>query len=432
LCALTPKKENKEAKRMLLPPLLARAATALAAGRAAGALTATVRTSASVSAGARTAAEPAAVADERGGGRASSPPSTSTSTTSPAFSTLPIIDVRPLLDPAASPAAFNATAARLHAAARDVGFFYAAGLDGALGGGRVPGLLAAAAEWFARPAAAKARAALSPATHYRGWQPLGANVTRYGSGTGFVRDAHEGLDLYRELSPGGPMPPLRPSPLHSRNPWAAMDAPSLVADLKAHISDCLQLGQAITRGMAAGLGLPPAFFEGPGGGWTSAETSYWVTRLISYPPLPASARAAIEAAATNSTSGGDLPPDLALSCGAHCDYGMLTFVAADAPGLEVRNADGAWVAAPPIPDAVVCNTGDMWRLWSAGAYAPTLHRVVYRGVDGPRTSIAFFYEPAFGAVCRAPPGLPGADGFAGEEVEYGAHLEGKVLSNFEL
>ena len=37
--------------------------------------------------------------------------------------------------------------------------------------------------------------ALSPATHYRGWQRLGANVTRFEGG--FQRDWHEGLDLYK-------------------------------------------------------------------------------------------------------------------------------------------------------------------------------------------------------------------------------------------
>ena len=43
--------------------------------------------------------------------------------------------------------------------------------------------------------AAKREVALSPATHYRGWQRLGANVTRFEGG--FQRDWHEGLDLYK-------------------------------------------------------------------------------------------------------------------------------------------------------------------------------------------------------------------------------------------
>ena len=36
-------------------------------------------------------------------------------------------------------------------------------------------------------------------THYRGYQQLGANVTRYEAG--FQRDWHEAIDLYREQNP---------------------------------------------------------------------------------------------------------------------------------------------------------------------------------------------------------------------------------------
>lgn len=38
-------------------------------------------------------------------------------------------------------------------------------------------------------------------------------------------------------------------------------------------------------GIAIGLGLPEDFFEKPGCGGTTAETSYWVARVLHYPPL---------------------------------------------------------------------------------------------------------------------------------------------------
>ena len=37
---------------------------------------------------------------------------------------------------------------------------------------------------------------LTSSSHFRGYQPLGANVTRYEGG--FQRDWHEAIDLYRE------------------------------------------------------------------------------------------------------------------------------------------------------------------------------------------------------------------------------------------
>lgn len=40
---------------------------------------------------------------------------------------------------------------------------------------------------------------IRPDTHYRGYQQLGANVTRYEEG--YQRDWHEAIDLYREQSP---------------------------------------------------------------------------------------------------------------------------------------------------------------------------------------------------------------------------------------
>ena len=34
----------------------------------------------------------------------------------------------------------------------------------------------------------------------------------------------------------------------------------------------------------------------------------------------------------------------------------------------MRNAAGAWVAADPVPGTLVCNIGDMLRVWTNGLY----------------------------------------------------------------
>ena len=354
-----------------------------------------------------------------------------------AFTTIPAIDVRPLLDPTASAAAVASTSAALDAAAATVGFFSIArtGLD-------TRTLLRHAAAWFGLPDAAKAATELGPGSAYRGWQRLGANVTRYGEGggAGFARDWHEAIDLYREVggagAGGGPLAALdaatlRPSPLHGLNPWpsAAPGAPpGFEPALRAHIAACLTLGAALARGLARGAALPsPDWFETPAGSGMTPASSYWVTRVIHYPPLPPEAAAAAAAAA----AGRDSPRSAPLGCGEHTDYGALTLVAADAPGLQVLNAAGEWVSAhPSSDDALVVNIGDAYRVWSAGRYTPTLHRVV-QGGDGPRTSVAVFYEPPFGGGVA--PGLPPAPGTAlPAALNYGRHLESKVLTNFEL
>jgi hypothetical protein len=44
----------------------------------------------------------------------------------------------------------------------------------------------------------KQQIALSPQRHFRGYQSLGANVTRFDGG--FARDYHEGIDFYKDVT----------------------------------------------------------------------------------------------------------------------------------------------------------------------------------------------------------------------------------------
>ena len=117
------------------------------------------------------------------------------------------------------------------------------------------------------------------------------------------------------------------SPVHGQNQWPS-HSPAFEAALRQYISGCLSIGQAVMRGMlqdispsvivklgitagdylcmpkglqfchawpdhglccnagiAQGLGLQDDFFESKAGGLTNAESSYWVTRVIHYPPL---------------------------------------------------------------------------------------------------------------------------------------------------
>jgi isopenicillin N synthase-like dioxygenase len=134
-------------------------------------------------------------------------------------------------------------------------------------------------------------------------------------------------------------------------------------------------------------------------------------------------------------AGAELPRSEQLSCGEHTDYGMLTIVSQD-PGvaaLQVKNAAGAWITAAPIPGALVCNIGDMMRVWTNGLYKPTLHRVVNPSRDRSRVSIPYFHEPGFDTTVQPILGLHGSSlppRVASRH--YGSHLESKVFSNFEL
>lgn len=81
-----------------------------------------------------------------------------------------------------------------------------------------------------------------------------------------------------------------------------------------------------------------------------------------------------------------------LACGAHSDYGLVTFLATDEePGLELE-LGGQWVEVPKVLDSFVVNLGDMLERYSNGKFKSTKHRVVNK-TGRERYSIPFFYEP---------------------------------------
>lgn len=93
------------------------------------------------------------------------------------FNELPVIDVAPLV---AAPGTISSAerhrvGEQLHHACKDVGFFYIRnGMDGAV----ADDVRLQARRWFALPEATKKEILLSPESHYRGYQPLGVNVTQ--------------------------------------------------------------------------------------------------------------------------------------------------------------------------------------------------------------------------------------------------------------
>jgi isopenicillin N synthase-like dioxygenase len=116
--------------------------------------------------------------------------------------------------------------------------------------------------------------------------------------------------------------------------------------------------------------------------------------VIGYPPLPAS-----------------FDTDTGISCGAHTDYGCLTFLLADpTPGaLQVEAKDGSWIPADPVPGAFVVNIGDIIDTLTGHQYKSTYHRVIHRG-ENYRVSIPFFFEPMRDMVIKPfaemiPPGV---------------------------
>jgi len=57
--------------------------------------------------------------------------------------------------------------------------------------------------------------------------------------------------------------------------------------------------------------------------------------------------------------------------GAHTDYELFTLLLPTAPGLEVMNADGLWIDAPPVPGALVITSAICLRCCPNGRFTAT-------------------------------------------------------------
>ena len=90
---------------------------------------------------------------------------------------------------------------------------------------------------------------------------------------------------------------------------------------------------------------------------------------------------------------------------AHTDYGTLTILRADAPGLQVSKDkdEPDWHPVPFVPEGLIINLGDLMKRWTNDRWLSTLHRVVnpesgavgrgWFGADSTRRqSVAFFHN----------------------------------------
>ncbi len=136
---------------------------------------------------------------------------------------------------------------------------------------------------------------------------------------------------------------------------------------------CTQTANIICKAFVIALQLPESFFS------DRHTQQNHTLRLLHYPAL-------------NQT-----PQPGQVRAGEHSDYGSFTLLFQDeVGGLEVRTAQGEWIAAPYIPDTIIVNTGDLMQRWTNHVFCSTKHRVMIptdNRVKRSRYSIAFFCHP---------------------------------------
>jgi isopenicillin N synthase-like dioxygenase len=306
------------------------------------------------------------------------------------FSSIPIIDVSPLMSGEVREQ--QNVAYQLGRAASEVGFLYVRGhgINEAL----FEGVLDAAKRFFAQPVERKMAVYIGRSKNHRGYVPEGEEVFASGS-----KDKKEAYDLSLDLPETDP-DYLAGNPLLGPNQWP--DIPAFRDAVGAYYNAVFQLGCSLIRGFSLALGEAPDFFDH----YISKPPTQ--LRLIHYPF--------------------DAEAEDRMGIGAHTDYECFTLLRSTSPGLEVMNAAGDWIDAPPIPGAFLVNIGDMLEIFTNGRFVATSHRV--RKVKEERYSFPLFFSVDYHTVIKPLDRFVTTGSPQGQQFVAGEHLFAQTAQTF--
>lgn len=283
--------------------------------------------------------------------------STFASATATDASAIPVIDVSGAIDGSD----IRGVADAIYNAATDHGFFYISGH------GIDPSMLdqafAVSRDFFELDPSEKETVAVD--THQRGWMAQGMSHLP-GAKT---HDLKEVFFWGTDTAADDP-DLLAGKPLVAVNQWPSETFPRLEVELRPYYDALCKAARHVMSAIAVSLDQPADFFE------ACYKKPLARGQLVYYPP---------------STAGDEAEERFGVA--PHTDFGVLTLLLQDnSGGLQVKNKQGVWIEAPPIPGTLVCNIGDLLAQWSNNRFASTLHRVVNR-TQNARYSIPVFFDP---------------------------------------
>ncbi|MCG3111186.1 MAG: hypothetical protein MCM46_05110 [Candidatus Manganitrophus sp. SB1] len=277
---------------------------------------------------------------------------------------IPVVDIAGLVS---GTEARHAIAEKIGRACRDFGFFYIVGhgVDEPL----QQRLEAVSRQFFSQDL--KTKLAIGMARGGRAWRgyfPVGGELT---SGR---PDLKEGIYFGAELPEDHPLVKAG-TPLHGPNLFPS-GWPEFKETVLDYMAAMTRVGHALMAGLSLSLGLEESYFADR---YTADPLVLF--RIFNYPAPSGS------------------PEESGYGVGEHTDYGLLTILKQDlSGGLQVK-IKSQWIDAPPIPNAFVCNIGDMLDRLTAGRYLSTPHRV-WNPAGQNRLSFPFFFDPNFNAEVK--------------------------------
>ena len=280
------------------------------------------------------------------------------------FDSLPVIDVGDLFSP--DLARRQAVAQTMGQACRDVGFMYI--VNHGIAQHDIDAVYAAADAFYALPDHIKQRYDINRLGRHRGYVAIGGLAADSHDAQAF--DHHEGFEVGLEL-PETDADYRAGNLMYGPNVWPE-ELPEFRAVVYRYFEQVRGLGCQLFRGFALALDTPERYFD------DLIDKPMAQLRVLRYPPQPQ-------------------PIDPRhIGVGAHTDYECFTILASSAPGLQVRNSLGHWIAAPPLPGAFVINIGDILARWTNDVFLSTVHRVI-NSSGAQRFSLPFFFGANFNA-----------------------------------
>jgi len=303
---------------------------------------------------------------------------------------VPVIDIAPLCDGSGE----LAVAEALHRASHEIGFIYVSnhGIDTTF----LADARETALSFFRRSAQDKQEVSIS--AKHRGYLKIGAARMQDDARPDLKESFVWGYEDADGRTPDD-------HALRGANRWPS-GMPEMRTAAMRFFTEAEGVAKHLLRGFAMGLGLDQQFFlRSSTQPMSRASFTYYPHQIASL---------------------GDR------QCGVspHTDFGVLTVLCQDdVGGLQVQDAGGNWVPAPPIPGTLVINVGDLLARWTNGHYRSTPHRVINES-GRERLSLVLAFDPDPSTVVDSRQVFPNQTDCA-EPITCGDYLEWRFAKSFD-